>query len=75
MYQEPPQTHVIQDDQPMIITTLMHRWQTMYQYTMSWDQFQDWVQQTYHIDMQMHRIKDPDPSLVETHRSFWWYNQ
>uniref|UniRef100_A0A804L679 Sodium/calcium exchanger membrane region domain-containing protein n=1 Tax=Musa acuminata subsp. malaccensis TaxID=214687 RepID=A0A804L679_MUSAM len=28
-------------------------------------QFHDWVQQTYHIDMQMYRIEDLDPPPVE----------
>nr|XP_018686484.1 PREDICTED: uncharacterized protein LOC103994246 [Musa acuminata subsp. malaccensis]XP_018686485.1 PREDICTED: uncharacterized protein LOC103994246 [Musa acuminata subsp. malaccensis]XP_018686486.1 PREDICTED: uncharacterized protein LOC103994246 [Musa acuminata subsp. malaccensis]XP_018686487.1 PREDICTED: uncharacterized protein LOC103994246 [Musa acuminata subsp. malaccensis] len=70
--QESPQTRVIHDDQTTTITTLMHQWHTMYQYTMSWDQFQDWVQQTYQIDIQIHRIEDPDPLPVESRRSFWW---
>ncbi|XP_065031032.1 uncharacterized protein LOC135653225 isoform X2 [Musa acuminata AAA Group] len=70
MPQELPRTNMIHDDQSTINTTLMHQWHTVYQYTMSWDQFHDWVQQTYHIDM--YRIEDPDPLPVEARRSFWW---
>ena len=70
MPQELPRTNMIHDDQSTISTTLMHQWHTVYQYTMSWDQFHDWVQQTYHIDM--YRIEDPDPPPVEARRSFWW---
>ncbi|XP_064939513.1 uncharacterized protein LOC135593424 [Musa acuminata AAA Group] len=70
MPQELPRTNMIYDDQSTISTTLMHQCHTVYQYTMSWDQFHDWVQQTYHIDM--YRIEDPDPPPVEARRSFWW---
>ena len=70
MPQELPRTNMIYDDQSTISITLMHQWHTVYQYTMSWDQFHDWVQQTYHIDM--YRIEDPDPPPVEARRSFWW---
>ncbi|RZS11329.1 hypothetical protein BHM03_00042651 [Ensete ventricosum] len=72
MPQEPPWTRIIHDDQPTTITTLMHQWHSVYQYTMSSDQFQDWVRQTYHIDMQIHRIEDPEPPPVEARRLFWW---
>ena len=63
---------MIHNDQSTISITLMHQWHTVYQYTMSWDQFHDWVQQTYHIDMQMYRIEDLNPPPVEARRSFWW---